>query len=182
MNGCLEEPIKNVYTRRLAMIPVNLKAAEYFLAEDFSILQRLKLKKSPSWPRNDTKDALAFMASDLKKQRFTTGFEIWVIVLKDTRTIIGDIGFKGTPNFLGEVEIGYGIVEEERKKEFGFEACCAMVDWAFTNPEVMTVRAESDINNEGSIKILKKANMIEIDRNEDYIFFQRTREEWEKNK
>lgn len=181
MNRCLEEPIKNVYAKRLVMIPVNLKAAEYFLAEDFSILQRLKLKKSSGWPRNDTKDALSFMVSDLKKQCYTTGFEIWIIVLKNTRTIIGDIGFKGPPNFLGEVEIGYGIVDEERKKGFCYEACCAMVDWAFTNPEVMTVRAECEITNEGSIKILKKVSMVEIDRNENFIFFQRTREDWEKN-
>lgn len=181
MNRCLEEHIKNVYTKRLVMIPINLKAAECFLAEDYSMLERLRLKRSSKWPRNDTKDALTFMASDLKKHWYSTGFEIWVIVLKSTRTIIGDIGFKGAPNSLGEVEIGYGVVDEERKKGFCYEACNAMINWAFTRAEVNVVRAECDVTNEGSIKILNKVNMIEIDRNENYIFFQISREQWKNN-
>ncbi len=49
------------------------------------------------------------------KTKPSTGFEMWLIVKAHSSIIIGDIGFKGQLQ-KGEVEIGYGLVEAERKK------------------------------------------------------------------
>ncbi|NSW91893.1 MAG: GNAT family N-acetyltransferase [Firmicutes bacterium] len=37
-------------------------------------------------------------------------------------SVIGDASFKGSPDENGMIEIGYGLIEEERKKGYCFEA------------------------------------------------------------
>jgi ribosomal-protein-alanine N-acetyltransferase len=39
-----------------------------------------------------------------------------MIIKKDTKEIIGDLGFKGFNDKDENVDIGYGIIKEERRK------------------------------------------------------------------
>jgi len=55
--------------------------------------------------------------------------------------IIGDIGFHGKPNEKYEVEIGFGLVEHERKNGFGFESLKAIINWAISNDSVKIIKA-----------------------------------------
>ncbi|WP_231637398.1 GNAT family N-acetyltransferase [Paenibacillus sp. FJAT-27812] len=52
------------------------------------------------------------------------------------RTFIGDTGFKGRPNADGEVDIGYAIMEKERKQGYGVEAAKGLAKWALSEPDV----------------------------------------------
>lgn len=71
----------------------------------------------------------------------------WTILLKRDKTPIGGVGFKGSVNEKGEVEIGYGINEKYRQKGYGFEAVNGIIEWAFQNENVYYIRAETEEDN-----------------------------------
>ncbi len=81
----------------------------------------------------------------------------WTITLKGTETLVGSIGFKGSANESGEVEVGYGIEEEHRRKGYGLEAVNAMMEWAFQNEKVYYIMAETLADNTASQGLLEKA-------------------------
>lgn len=83
---------------------------------------------------------------------------LWTIVHKERNQMVADFCFKGMPNTAGEIEIGYGTYEEFQGKGFMTEALGAMIEWAFSQPNVKTMLAETDQKNESSHKTLLKNN------------------------
>ncbi len=92
----------------------------------------------------------------MKHLKGITGFDPWIIVKKDDMSVIGDAGFKGNPDKNGIVEIGYGLIEDERRKGYCYEAVESLMKWAFSNDSVLVVKADCLIDNVGSIGILEK--------------------------
>lgn len=164
--------IKKIYTDRLVLVPITYEIIDSLLNKDSLKLEDMGLITNESWPTGDTMDILPVLKAQLKNTRTITGFEIWAIVKEESSIIIGDIGFKGQPNEKGVVEIGYGLVKEERKKGYGSEAVKAMVEWALNNEKVQCIKADCLINNIPSIKILEKVGMIEIMRDNDLIYWE----------
>lgn len=81
-------------------------------------------------------------------------YAIWMIELKDG-THIGELCFKGLdPN--GIAEIGYGISEEYQNNGYATEAVKALLEWAFTDPKVIAIEAETESDNIASIRVLEK--------------------------
>ena len=81
---------------------------------------------------------------------------LWVIIHKGERVIIGDISLKGAPSDKGLVEVGYGIAADYRQSGYMSEALNAFTNWAFEQPEVQIILAETDKNNIASQKTLIK--------------------------
>ena len=81
-------------------------------------------------------------------------YAIWMIELKDG-THVGELCFKGL-SADGIAEIGYGISEEYQSNGYATEAVKAILEWAFSHPEVVTVEAETDPDNTASIRVLEK--------------------------
>jgi ribosomal-protein-alanine N-acetyltransferase len=75
------------------------------------------------------------------------------------RAVIGDAGFKGSPDAAGTVEIAYGVVPPYRRQGYAFEAVRTLVGWAFNRPGVTQIIANCDDDNVGSIRILEKLGM-----------------------
>jgi ribosomal-protein-alanine N-acetyltransferase len=93
---------------------------------------------------------------------------VWVIIHKEERKIIGDIGFKGAPSDRGLVEVGYGIYMEYRNRGFMTEALNSLTEWAFKQPDVKIILAETDKKNLASQRTLTKSNFspfAETDQN-----------------
>ena len=167
--------LNNLHTERLILIPFTYDISKALAMGSVKEVEELGLKTNGKWPRQDTMDILPFIIKDLERNGKSTGFEGWMIVLEGNRTIIGDIGFKGTPDENGDVEIGYGIIDEEQGKGYGFEATKAMVDWAFSQDKVKSVKADCFINNIPSIRILEKVGMNETKRDDQLIYWEITR-------
>ena len=85
-------------------------------------------------------------------------YAIWMIELWDG-THIGDLCFKGITE-EGNTEIGYGIEEDHQGRGYATEAVSALVDWAFEQPGVTCVTAETEESNIASHNVLKKAGFI----------------------
>ena len=79
---------------------------------------------------------------------------IWVIALKNhPGTVVGDLSFKGPPAD-GTVELGYGLRSGCCGNGYMTEAVRAVCAWAFTQPGVDRVEAETDPENRASRRVL----------------------------
>ena len=99
----------------------------------------------------------------------------WLALLKSDGTIIGDLGFKGKPDDKGSVEIGYGLLEDYWNKGYATEAVGALMEWAWQQDEVRKIKAETLVDNPGSIRVLEKLEMAVVTKSDEMIY-------WGKNK
>lgn len=82
---------------------------------------------------------------------------LWAAILEEDSTFIGGIGFKGPANAEGEVELGYGFDAPYRNRGLATEAVRAMTQWAFEEPAVATITAETNYTNIASARVLQKS-------------------------
>ena len=85
-------------------------------------------------------------------------YTAWQIALRDG-TPIGDFCFKGTP-INGEVELGYGLHKPYWGQGYATEAAQAAVNWAFQQPKVWVVSAQTEPENVASQHVLQKVGFI----------------------
>ena len=161
--------IEKLQTERLILIPFTAQICKNLINNDFSDLNRIGLKKGKSWPDDDVLETLPKILANLSLVEAPTGFESWLIIKKDTLEIIGDLGFKGFNYEKGNIDIGYGIIKEERGNGFAEEATKALIKWAFTEDIVKEITARCLIDNTGSIKLLKKLNFNVIKNDNEMI-------------
>lgn len=163
--------LQNLDVDPLRLIPITLEMASELIRHETHELERHGLRPAMGWPTADTMDILPILHETLRQAGSSSGFETWLIVKKENGSIIGDIGFHGKPNELGEVEIGYALVAQERGKGFGYQALQAIVAWALSQPNVEFLKAECLIDNKASARILAKSGMREEKRENGYIYW-----------
>lgn len=154
--------IKQLTTERLLLIPFTIQICKNVLNDDYSDLERLNLKKGKSWPDNDVIETLPRIITNLSKVTTPTGFESWMIIKKDTSEIIGDLGFKGFNPKENNIDLGYGIIKEERRKGFAEEAVKEIINWAFSNEIIKEITANCLTENTSSINLLTKFNFSQL--------------------
>lgn len=164
--------LKNIFTNRLILVPITLEITKSLINGSSKEIENLGIKCDKKWPTEDTMDILPIIYNSLEKSKIPTGFETWMIVEKNYKRIIGDIGFHGGPNEKGEVEIGFGLVEDERGKGFGSESLNAIIDWLNLQESVKVIKAECLISNKSSARILKKAGLKEVNRDNELIYWE----------
>lgn len=163
---------RSIHTERLTLIPVTSKVASDLALGTTGSLEAMELRTNGRWPRQDTMDILPFVLQAFQENPESTGFEFWMIVRKDSNAIIGDIGFHGTPDDQGVVEIGYGLIEEEQRKGYGHEALQAMMEWAKAHEQVTVIRADCLVTNVPSIRILEKTGMKRTHQDRNTIYWE----------
>ncbi|WP_286928058.1 GNAT family N-acetyltransferase [Flavobacterium sp. UBA4197] len=160
---------EKITTERLFLIPFTRSVAMDVLEGNCTELHNLGIHIADGWPDDDVMETLPKIINNLQLSGYPTGFESWMIIKQDDMCIIGDVGFKGIPNAQGEIDLGYGIIRQQRKKGYAFEAAKNLVDRAFSDPKVVTITARSLISNADSAKILTKINFTEWSRSHDMI-------------
>jgi ribosomal-protein-alanine N-acetyltransferase len=85
-------------------------------------------------------------------------YALWMIVRKDG-SHIGNLSFRGVPED-GIVELGYGIAEEYRGLGYATEAVETILAWAFDQPGVTAVAAETAKDNPASRRVLEKCGFV----------------------
>jgi RimJ/RimL family protein N-acetyltransferase len=79
---------------------------------------------------------------------------LFVIVETSSALSIGGIGFKGTPNERGEVEIGYGVSPSCQGRGVASDAVLALCE--YSRGRVGAILADSDRDNVASQRVLEK--------------------------
>ncbi len=132
----------------------------------------------------------AFIVSDevspawLARLRASAAADPWVhgfaVVHRESRSVIGNVGFKGPPDEEGMVEIAYGIVPAFQGRGYATEASEAAVAFAFGNGRVRLVRAHTLPTPNASTRVLEKCEFEhtgEVVDPEDGVVWR-----WERNK
>lgn len=110
--------IDRLITERLILKPFTIQICQNVLKNNFSDLELHNYKRGKSWPDIDVLETLPKIINNLAKVGSPRGYESWMIIKKDTLEIIGDLGFKGFNNETESIDIGYGIIKEERRKGY----------------------------------------------------------------
>jgi ribosomal-protein-alanine N-acetyltransferase len=124
------------------------------------------------WPQADLLDVLPVQAAIGPDEEC---FGVWVMIERDSATVVGDIGFLGVPGADGSVEIGYSVIPERRGRGYATEAARALVDWALDQPGVTVVVAGSDNDNVASIRMLERIGFARTGEAEAQIRWRKTR-------
>ncbi len=147
---------------RIRLIPLNAAQLYFCLCRPDQLQAALGLPISKAI----VEPAVVQHALRVKKQRLINSPEqefpwhtYWLIVIDSAPFGAGLIGFKGTPDNNGEVEIGYGIDPSWRNQGFTTEAAKLLVDWALEQENCQAVTAWSDKENVASARVLQKVGM-----------------------
>ena len=157
--------------RRLELTPLLAAAAEA-LPDDRSAAAAVIGSSLPDeWPQMDLLDVLPMQAA---AEPATERFGIWLMIERDTNTVVGDIGFMGPPDG-GVVEIGFSVVPDRRRRGYATEAARSLVDWAFADPAIREITARSELENEASARVLSAAGFARIGESRGVVRWRRTR-------
>lgn len=161
-----------VETERLLLLPMSYEFMNALLDNRPTELEEQGYTLSEGWINLEVLNYVDILHSLIPEDRVIDGFYTWVIIERQARRIIGDVGFKGRPNELGVVDIGYGLAPAERGKHYATEAVRALLTWVFSQSGVRRVSAECAEDNIASIRILTNMGMQEMMRDGSTIFWE----------
>lgn len=148
-----------VVTARLELMPCSLSVATA-LGDDFKEVERLLNARLPKeWPDPELAEFLPFYAGLLGEDPRLLGYGVWLLIERESRTVVGSAGFQGHPSAEGEIELGYGVHPDFRNHGYATEAVRALLRWASDQPGVKRVIAHCDQDNIASQRVVEKAGM-----------------------
>ena len=102
----------------------------------------------------------------LAQLRASSSAEPWVhgfaVVNRESRSVIGNVGFKGPPDEEGMVEIAYGIAPVFQGRGYATQAAGVCVAFAFGDDRVRLVRAHTLAAPNASTRVLEKCRFEHI--------------------
>lgn len=122
----------------------------------------------PEYPFADELDPLATLMQDPEPDPV---FTLYQVRDRATGLAVGGIGFFGAPDADGAVELGYGLVAAARGRGFATEALAALVRLAFARG-VSVVRADSEVVNEASHRVLRRAGFSDLGVRDGFALFE----------
>jgi RimJ/RimL family protein N-acetyltransferase len=151
--------VNPIPTPRLALIPATPALLRAALAGRARLADALPAIVPPSWPPEFLDDAaLRFTLERLAESPAADGWWMYFVLRTEAgaaRTLIGSGGYKGPPAD-GTVEVGYGIVSDQRRRGYATEVTRGLVARAFALPAVRRVIAETLPELTASIGVLRK--------------------------
>ena len=94
------------------------------------------------------------------RSRIRAGYpSSWVVVLKQTGTVIGTIGFIWYSETNRSAEIGYSFSREYWNRGYATQALGAVVDASFTSLPLNRLEAQHDVRNPASGRVMEKCGL-----------------------
>jgi ribosomal-protein-alanine N-acetyltransferase len=147
-------------------------AAAAALPDDRATATRLIGASLPDpWPQLDLLDVLPVQAA---AEPADEPFGIWLMIERDSSTVVGDVGFMGPPDG-GVVEIGFSVIPDRRRRGYATEAARSLVDWAFSEPRIREVSARTEPENEASARVLAATRFARVGDSRGVVRWRRTR-------
>jgi RimJ/RimL family protein N-acetyltransferase len=137
-----------IATERLRLVPATSEQLQAALDGPDALATALGAEVPATWPPEFLDDA-AFEFTLERLREDPRQADWWL-------HFIGSAGYKGPPSADGVVEVGYGIVRDQRRRGFASEAMRGLLGRAFDEPGVRTVIAETLPELVGSIGVLGK--------------------------
>ncbi len=153
-----------IETKRMLLIPYTIEQMHVALRDPAGAAQRIGARVcKPDYLERFARARIYsakihIMEADPDSWLFAT---YWQMVLKDTHSIAGEIGFKGPP-VKGEVELGYGTHEFYRNRGYMTEAVSALCQFACSQNSALILRvmAATEKRNYASQRVLEKCGFL----------------------
>jgi RimJ/RimL family protein N-acetyltransferase len=143
-------------TEKLILETMELPALDATMKCDYGALRELGYVADSGWPWQIFAEAVPYFIDLVVQNGGNNGFGPWICIEKNSRRVVGSVGFFGNPDERGHVEAGFGTMPAEQRKGYCFEAMTALISWAFSQPQVMDVGAECRNANTAGTKLLIK--------------------------
>jgi [ribosomal protein S5]-alanine N-acetyltransferase len=159
----------HIQTPRLRLVPCSVQAAQAAISDRAALQTLLGVRVPDDWPAEDLRDFLPVYGRIVDAQAASDGWGIWLVLEQTERTLVGDAGFKGPPDDLHAIEIGYSTLPAFQGRGYASEAVQALVAWGLAQPGVRRVVANCLADNAASIRVLRKAGMRQTGRDRDNL-------------
>lgn len=150
-----------LFTKRLELVAGTVELARAEINDRGAFARLLNAPIPASWPPplNDANSQQHFLSTLQKAGPADAGWTLWFCILREPRCLVGNAGFKRRPS-RGCVEIGYSILEAHQRNGYCTEAVQALIAWAFEQPEVQTVLADTLPGLTPSIRVMEKCGLM----------------------
>ncbi|MEU4147161.1 GNAT family N-acetyltransferase [Streptomyces parvulus] len=123
-------------------------------------------------PFQGTRDAAAMLLKAYEAGVHLPEWGVFALVRREDGRAVGGIGFHGTPDEAGRVEIGYDLVEAARGHGHATEALRALSAWALDREEVTSVLARTEPANLASRAVIARAGFSPVDGAEGQLAYE----------
>ncbi|MGE5177322.1 MAG: GNAT family N-acetyltransferase [Hyphomicrobiales bacterium] len=151
-----------IETKRMILAAATEELAEAELFDRARFARLLGAHVSPGWPPPLNDEAsMAFLHKMLEGRPDVVGWANWYWLLRTDSgdgvpVAIGNGGFMGPPDEHGRVEIGYSVLETYQRRGLATEGVAALIAWAFEDPRVRGIVAQTRIDGRASQRVLEK--------------------------
>ncbi len=146
-----------IETKRLKLIPCELKHFEILLRDEAEFAQVLNVELADGWLVFP--EIIPHSYEFFKENPDAANWWMYFFVHEKDRKLVGNGGFKGKPDEAGIVEIGYAIAPDYEGQGLATEAAENLIDYAFGEPQVKLVQAHTLAEENASVKVLRKLGM-----------------------
>lgn len=161
-------------TERLFIFPLTIAQLEIYLEGAGKLERHLGLAVTERHVSATVRSVVE--STTLKYMRKSRPEEVifltfWLAVDKSSRMIVAELGFKGAPDYGGNIEIGYGTMPGMEGRGFMTEAVNGMLRWAGTRNDVQMMLAETARANLASIRVLEKNDFRQFAEKENMLWW-----------
>ncbi|HEX4859488.1 MAG TPA: GNAT family N-acetyltransferase [Usitatibacteraceae bacterium] len=150
-------------TARLDLIGADTRSLTADLDGASALARAVDAVVPDEWPpEHYDADAVRWMLEALKSVPGDSAWRSYYIALRNpanaTRTLIGTCGFKGVPDGLGCIELGYSVLPDHQRKGYASEAVLGLIDLARRHG-ARKVAAETYPDLVASIRVMEKCGL-----------------------
>lgn len=147
-----------ITTKNLQLIEIKPVHINAFQRSKSELSKILKVTVPDSWPHFP--EAFSLPADEFDKSSAQTDkWPGYFFVYPKDGVLVGNGGFIVQAEKSSTVEIGYEIATEYWNRGFATEAAKGMIDYAFSNEEILTVIAHTLAEKNASNAVLEKVGM-----------------------
>ncbi|MFF0202462.1 GNAT family N-acetyltransferase [Streptomyces sp. NPDC005017] len=113
-------------------------------------------------PFDGTRVASGMMSKAYEAGVHRPEFGVYVLVRREDGRAIGGMGFHGSPDGDGRVEVGYDLAESARGRGHATEALRALAEWALAREDVTSVFATIERDNLPSQAVVARSGFTPV--------------------
>ena len=150
-----------IVTERLTLLPASVALARAEIADRGEFVRLLQASVPDNWPPESAADALPMFLGWLEAAPEQAGWFGWYALARGAGapTLVASGGFLGPPQD-GTVHIGYSVLPQFQRTGYATELVGGLVRWAFAQPGVSRIAAETEWANPASARVLEKSGFI----------------------
>lgn len=151
-----------LHTPRLAVTGLTAEDLDLWVAGDAAGLQRVLRVRFPDPVLAPPllEEDLHAIADVMRVMDTPPGWCVWLFSRLEDDVPVGAAGFSGRPDSSGVVQIGYSIYPAYERRGYCTEGVRAVLDWAWREPALQTIRATIPPWNLASLRVAEKLGLI----------------------